>query len=168
MELTPIHAKDMQFMKEALQVAERSKCLRDRGRARYGAVIIDPDGFSVTNAYNGKPCGSQCDEVCFREGLPPNAPKANCCVHAETNAVIIAGRTRCKGGTMYCTEVPCIDCFLNVANAGIHRICYLHNGTKRSSGYEDALFEAYIRYKLPIKLTRFTFTEWELIFGATR
>jgi len=41
------------------------------------------------------------------------------CIHAEENAIIIAGRFRAKGCTLYVTTYPCLLCAKMIAQAGI-------------------------------------------------
>jgi dCMP deaminase len=59
-------------------------------------------------------------------------------VHAETNAVIHAGRDRCIGGTIYVVgvevltnatlaDIPCSMCFRVLRNAGISEIVTLEH-----------------------------------------
>lgn len=75
--------KDAYFMNIALKVADGSKCIR----AKYGSVIVSKDGRIISTGYNGKPRGSKNDHICYRNGLPDNSPKPNCCLHSEANAI---------------------------------------------------------------------------------
>ena len=47
-------------------------------------------------------------------------------IHAEANAIIQAARNgvNIDGATNYVTASPCWNCFKQLANAGIVRICY--------------------------------------------
>jgi dCMP deaminase len=99
----------------ACQVAKLSQC----HRAQYGSVIVAADGSPVAWGYNGKPAGCGNDGVCYREGLPPNAPKAKCCLHSEQNALVFADQSRAKGGTFYVNGFPCEDCALLIVQSGV-------------------------------------------------
>ena len=47
-------------------------------------------------------------------------------IHAEANAIIQAAKNgvQIEGGAIYVTASPCWNCFKQIANAGIKRICY--------------------------------------------
>ena len=45
-------------------------------------------------------------------------------IHAEANALIYADGPRLRGGTLYCSYSPCINCAKLIAGAGIHRVVY--------------------------------------------
>jgi dCMP deaminase len=47
-------------------------------------------------------------------------------IHAEANAIIQAARNgvMIEGASIYVTASPCWNCFKQLANAGILRICY--------------------------------------------
>ena len=109
------------FIGIALAVAEKSKCLR----AKYGTVIVSEDGRVISTGYNGKPRGSTNDDVCYREGVPNNAAKPNCCIHSEMNALLFSDTISRKGGTIYVTGRPCTDCALAIAQSGVARLVFL-------------------------------------------
>lgn len=111
-------AKHIGWMKVALSMAQLSKC----SRAQYASLILDTKGREVASGRNGKPAGSTCDEICYREGLPPNAPKAKCCLHSEQNALIFASYPEIQGGTFYVTGMPCEDCALLIAQSGVNTL----------------------------------------------
>ena len=104
-------AKDRYYLTLARSVALGSKC----SRARYGTVIVHRDGHIISTGYNGKPAGSTNDHICYREGLPDNAAKPNCCLHSEANALLFAGVVQTTGATVYVSGVPCTDCILLMA-----------------------------------------------------
>lgn len=110
----------MYYMRMAFEASKGSKCKR----ANYGTVIVSKDGRLVSTGYNGKPRGSTNDNVCYREGLPPNSPKENCCIHSEANAIMFSDPVSRIGGTMYVSGVPCNDCALLILQSGIVRLVY--------------------------------------------
>jgi dCMP deaminase len=109
------------YMKMAVVMAEASKC----HRAGYGSVIVSADGKRISAGYNGKPKDSINDDVCYREGLPPNSPKANCCIHSEVNVIIHTDPDVRKGASMYTSGVPCNDCAIIIMQSGITELIYL-------------------------------------------
>ena len=46
------------------------------------------------------------------------------CIHAEENAVIEGGKSKCNGATAYVTTHPCLMCAKKLVQAGIVRIVY--------------------------------------------
>jgi len=122
------------FMEIARLVARRSTCLR----RQVGAVVVK-DKNILTTGYNGTPSGiAHCSEVgCLRQQLNvPSGERHELCrgLHAEQNAIIQAAKhgVNISGGTLYCTNSPCVICSKMLINAGIARIVYLE-------GYPDQL-----------------------------
>ena len=122
------------FMDIAALVAKRSTCLR---RA-VGSIIVK-DKRILTTGYNGAPTGiKHCIETgCLREKLNvPSGEKHELCrgIHAEQNAIIQAALhgISIKGGTLFCTNQPCLICAKMIINAGIKKICY-------RDGYADPM-----------------------------
>lgn len=111
---------DLYFMNIAEAVKLRSKCLR----AQYGCVIVGSDGRIKGTGYNGKPAGSICDHICFREGVPEEERTHECCIHAERNALLYVDAIDRRDGTMYVTGTPCKTCALHIMNSGIRRLVY--------------------------------------------
>ncbi len=122
--MTRITDRDRYFMKMALHTATASKCVR----AQYGTVIVTNDGRVASTGFNGKPRGSRNDDVCYREGLPPSAPKENCCLHSEANAIMFSSPEERRGATIYVSGVPCRDCSLLIMQSGVTRLVYLDAG----------------------------------------
>jgi len=125
---------DEYFMEMAELARTRTTCLR-RG---VGAVIVK-DNRVMATGYNGAPSGVRhCEETgCLRQKL--NVPSGKChelCrgLHAEQNAIIQAARhgQNIAGGTLYCTNQPCVICAKMIINAGIKRIVI-------KEGYSDEL-----------------------------
>lgn len=126
---------DDYYLAIARTVASRADCRR----AQHGAVIVDPDHRVISFGYNGAPSGMPgCLEgACPRGRLPydalaslsggyddPASPGYCISVHAEANAIILAGRNRTAGATIYITGAPCHGCQKLIAAAGITRIVY--------------------------------------------
>lgn len=148
--------RDRYYMELAFTVASGSKCIR----AQYGSVLVHPMGHLITTGYNGKPAGSCNDYICYREGLPANAPKDNCCLHSESNTLLFAGRERSTGATLYVTGVPCNDCALDMMQAQIARLVYWAGPT--SHGHQGCVDEAYwLKYGSPIVRCAYTQEAWD-------
>ena len=109
---------DYYFMSIAQVVATRSTCPR-----KYVGSVIVRDRTILSTGYNGSIRGMpHCSDV-------GHMMEDNHCVatiHAEANAIIQAAKNgvNINGGTNYVTASPCWHCFKQLANAGIHRICY--------------------------------------------
>lgn len=115
-------------------VSSRSTCLR----RQVGAVIVKDKNVLATG-YNGTPCGIRhCSETgCLREQLQvPSGQRHELCrgLHAEQNAIIQAAKhgINIAGGSLYCTNAPCVICAKMLINAGLSEIVYLE-------GYPDEL-----------------------------
>lgn len=125
---------DEYFMGIARLVASRSTCLR----RQVGAVIVK-EGNVLATGYNGTPAGITHCEVtgCLRERLKvPSGERHELCrgLHAEQNAIIQAAKhgVNISGGTLYCSNFPCVICAKMLINAGIRKVIFL-------SGYPDDL-----------------------------
>lgn len=118
----------------AADIARRSLCVRDQ----VGAVIVDRHNKVIGEGYNGPPRGfwhggEPCDNWCQRaknakaamkldgnetRGLDPTY--ADCpALHAEANALLMADRSLCAGGTIYVTSHVCFSCAKLIANSGL-------------------------------------------------
>ena len=115
---------DEYYLGIARAVAARGEC----SRRLVGAVLVRDESI-VGTGFNGSPPGepSCLDGACPRAqstALPGSGYAESGCVaiHAETNAIIRAGRERCLGATLYVTS-PCCDlCAPLVRAAGITRV----------------------------------------------
>ena len=127
--------KIQNYLKIAKTVSERSTCMR----RHYGAVIVSDDGV-VSTGYNGSARGEenccdsgQCERV--RQNIPAGERYELCrSLHAEVNAILEAGRSKCKGATLYLygenvspddAEInihPCIMCMRTIKQVGIKKI----------------------------------------------
>ena len=117
---------DQYFLGVAKAVSARADCTR----RKVGAVIASEDHRIVEAGYNGSPSGEPgclTDGACARGRLsiaerPAYGSYDDCiAVHAEANAIILAGR-RARGGTIYVTDWPCQGCFKLIKAIGIIRV----------------------------------------------
>jgi dCMP deaminase len=113
---------DEYFSKIALDVAERSTCMRHR----FGAVIVNEKHEIVATGYNGVVRGaSHCSEkgcIKNRLGIQSGTGHEICpAVHAEQNALIQAGRGALNC-TLYVNAFPCKICARLIVNSGITRV----------------------------------------------
>ena len=117
---------DTVWMSIAYNIGRRSRC---DGR-QIGAAIVSTDNSYVVVGYNGPPGGfpvedgTTCQSWCPRRQNDDLTPGYDNCVsvHAETNAIAKADRTRVEGGTLYVTSAICWDCGKVVANSGVARV----------------------------------------------
>lgn len=117
---------DDYYLGIAAAVAARAEC----SRRQVGAVIVR-DSTIVGTGFNGAPPGelSCLDGACpraraFGAITPGTGYAASGCtaIHAESNAIIRAGRDRCLGATLYVTHECCDLCAPLVRAAGIARV----------------------------------------------
>jgi len=105
---------DKRRLKVAQFVAEWSK----DPNARVGAVVADRQGRVIALGYNGFAGGIE-DST---ERLADNEEKLEMILHAEINAVLIAGQSA-KSGTLYVVGKPvCSRCAGVVIQSGIRRV----------------------------------------------
>ena len=124
---------DEYFMAITRAVATRATC----SRRSVGAVIVK-DKRILATGYNGAPIGMRhCDHTNGGDMRDGHCARST---HAEQNALVQAARygTPIAGGTMYCTDHPCLTCAKLLINAGIARIVY-------ESAYPDELAAALLR-----------------------
>lgn len=129
---------DEYYLSIAKIVATRADCRR----ARHGAVIVSQDHRPISFGYNGAPSGQPgCLEGACPRGRKtteelkhlgggyddPESPGYCISVHAEANAIILAGRNATKNATIYITGEPCHGCRKLIAAAGITRIVWPEN-----------------------------------------
>ena len=109
---------DQYFMDIAKQVATRATC----DRKHVGAVVVR-ERTILSTGYNGSIRGlPHCDDV----GHMMENGHCVATVHAEANAIIQAAKNGVviDGATVYVTASPCWNCFKQIANAGVVRICF--------------------------------------------
>ena len=118
-EQAPVRASwDDYFMSIAQVVATRSTCPR-----KYVGAAIVRNRTILSTGYNGSIRGMpHCTEV----GHMMEDGHCVATIHAEANAIIQAARNgvNIDGGTVYVTASPCWNCFKQLANAGVVRICF--------------------------------------------
>lgn len=139
--------KNDYYMKLAFDIAQASKCVR----AKYGSVLVSQDGRIVATAYNGKPRNSVNDLQCYRIGLEDNAPKPNCCLHAETNLIIFSSPEERLGSTVYVSGIPCTDCILLLAQSKIAKLVY-YNGTAQTGHKGNFDINFYKKYGMTFEI----------------
>lgn len=153
---------DKHYMEIAFLLATASKCKR----AQYGSLIVASDGKRIiATGRNGKPAGSICDHLCFREGLAPNAPKDNCCLHSEVNTLLFSDPLDRKGGTLYVSGVPCNDCALVILQAGLARLVFWAGPTPHGH-LGSSNDEFWNRYGGVLERVAYTHEKWEREFGG--
>lgn len=109
---------DEYFMNIAVVVASRSTCPR-----KYVGAVIVRNRTILSTGYNGSIRGMpHCSDV----GHMMEDGHCVATIHAEANAIIQAARNGVviDGATIYVTASPCWNCFKQIANAGVVRICY--------------------------------------------
>lgn len=104
------------YMDMAKLVAKQSYC----ERKQVGCVIVTVDNV-VLIGYNGTPSGFK--NVCECED---GSKTLDHVLHAETNAISKAASSPAstKGGTLFCTASPCVDCAKAIIQANIETVYY--------------------------------------------
>ncbi|MFH1938468.1 MAG: cytidine/deoxycytidylate deaminase family protein [Patescibacteria group bacterium] len=113
------------FMGIVDAVAKRGTC--ERGRS--GAIIVIDKRIITTGYVGSEPGAPHCDDVghLFEEVIHADGTKTMHCVrtlHAEENAIIQAAEfgVPIKGGTLYCTMVPCDRCSKRIVRVGLRKV----------------------------------------------
>jgi dCMP deaminase len=117
---------DDYFMGIARVVASRSNCVK-----RKVAAVVTRDRRIISTGYNGTPRGTtNCNEGgCPRcNDLAPGGTRLDECLcsHAEENAITQAAYhgVSLKGGTIYTTFSPCLQCTKMIINSGLSQVIY--------------------------------------------
>ena len=117
---------DEYFMGIARVVASRSNCVK-----RKVAAVVTRDKRIISTGYNGTPRGTKnCNEGgCPRcNDLAPGGTRLDECLcsHAEENAITQSAYhgVSLKGGTVYTTFSPCLQCTKMIINAGLGEVVY--------------------------------------------
>ena len=120
--LNPEHVRpgwDTYFIRLAELAATRSSCVETRS----GCVIVS-DRKLIATGYNGTPSHiANCSEGGCEACTLGNSQEC-LCIHAEVNALLEAGRHKCKGSTLYCTHFPCLECAKSIVQSGVVRVVY--------------------------------------------
>ncbi len=109
---------DQRFMELAHIARDWGTC----DRARVGAIVAR-GGEIVSLGFNGAPPKQpHCDDI----GVGHLMISGHCVrtLHAESNALWLAGRDKTKGATLYTTHFPCYSCAKEIVRAGIVRVVY--------------------------------------------
>ena len=111
-------AWDVYFMRIAQVVSSRSTCPR-----KFVGSVIVRDKTILSTDYNGSIRGMP---HCSDEGHMMENGHCVATIHAEANAIIQSAKNgvNIDGATIYVTASPCWNCFKQIANSGIRRICY--------------------------------------------
>ena len=117
---------DLYFMDIARAVASRSNCVK-----RKVAAVVTLDKRIISTGYNGTPRGTtNCNEGgCPRcNDLAAGGTRLDECLcsHAEENAITQAAYhgVSLKGGTVYTTFSPCLQCTKMIINAGLAEVIF--------------------------------------------
>ena len=117
---------DDYFMDIARTVASRSNCVK-----RKVAAVVTLDKRIISTGYNGTPRGTtNCNEGgCPRcNDLAAGGTRLDECLcsHAEENAITQAAYhgVSLKGGTVYTTFSPCLQCTKMIINAGLLEVIF--------------------------------------------
>lgn len=101
-----------------LAIAEAVSTL-SKDETKVGALLVGVGGETILSGYNGPVRGEddQDPELWANKNLHVK--------HAETNLLLTAARLgiRVQGCTLVTTKFPCLDCALNMVQAGISRVC---------------------------------------------
>jgi len=116
---------DQTWMVVADAVAKRSRC----SRAQIGAAIVSPNQRIASTGYNGPAATLDVDGDCINwcpraQGVAPLDNMYDACpsIHAEANALLYVDRSKIEGGTIYITDVACMQCAKLVSNSGVSRV----------------------------------------------
>ena len=116
---------DQVWMDVADTIAKRSRC----SRAQIGAVLVSANQRIASTGYNGPAATldveGDCVDWCPRaQGIVPLDNLYDTCpsIHAEANALLYVDRSRIEGGTIYITDVACLQCAKLVSNSGVTKV----------------------------------------------
>ena len=137
------------FVRLAETISERSNCIR----RKVGAIIVDEMKQVMSIGFNGTPSGTtncfeggceRCNSTEVRAGISLDTCT---CIHADVNAVIQAGKSRCKNCILYCTDQPCLNCLKMIIQAGIKEIIYVREYPTHAYIYNRLLEESQIKIR---------------------
>lgn len=107
------------YMDLAFCVSMRSK----DPKRMVGCVIVHPESLRILSmGYNGFPPGTENTEENWGS---ERDEKAHLVVHAEANAVILAGQADLEGSIAFVTMFPCLECAKMLIAKGIRKVYYL-------------------------------------------
>ena len=116
---------DKVWMEMADAISKRSRC----SRAQIGAVVVSKDQRISSTGYNGPAASLEVEGDCINwcpraQGLTTLDNTYDACpsIHSEANALLYVDRSRVEGGTIYITDVACLQCAKLVSNSGVARV----------------------------------------------
>ena len=134
---------DQVWMDVADTIAKRSRC----SRAQIGAVLVSANQRIASTGYNGPAATldveGDCIDWCPRaQGIVPLDNLYDTCpsIHAEANALLYVDRSRIEGGTIYITDVACLQCAKLVSNSGVAKVV-MRVGSKAAHRKPEATIE---------------------------
>lgn len=120
---------DKRFIELAKSIAEWSK----DPKAKIGAVIVSKRDGAIALGYNGFPKGVE-DSA---ERLENNDVKQEMVIHAEQNALIIAG-SKAENATIYVWGKPvCSRCAVIIIQSGIKRVVASNPDSDKESKWHE-------------------------------
>jgi len=95
-------------------------------RLKVGVLIVDPEGYIISNGYNGMPSGEPNNQMEILNLETKEWYTNPLALHGESNALMrLTQRTeKCTGATMYATVSPCSNCTKLILQAKIKRIVF--------------------------------------------
>ena len=110
------------YLDMALRAAQESHAVK----MKVGAVFVSEEGV-MSIGINGLPsrASNRCEYI-DENHILKTKPEVS---HAEENLItkMLREGMSAKGGTVFCTHAPCINCAKLMANAGIKKIWYLED-----------------------------------------
>lgn len=136
-------AKDTRYLRMARIWSENSYAIR----LKVGCLIVSKDGNIISDGYNGTPrgfenvCETTVDGEDFTDAYTDEGARITLMehvangekivskpyvLHAEANAISKLARSTqsSEGATLYCTDMPCVECSKLIIQAGIKRVVY--------------------------------------------
>ncbi|CAH3132827.1 unnamed protein product [Pocillopora meandrina] len=111
-----------------------------------GCVTVHPKSLRILSAgYNGFPPGTPNKEENWRKGT-----KDDLVVHAEANAVLLAGQADLEGSIAFVTMYPCRECAKMLITKGVRKVYYL-SLKKKYQADSTAIFKEAGVEVVPIK-----------------
>lgn len=125
----------------AFCVSTRSK----DSKLQVGCIVVHPESLKIlSTGYNGFPPGTENTSKNWEKGT-----KDHLVVHAEANAVLLAGQADLEGSIAFVTMYPCRECAKMMIAKGIRKVYYL--SFKEKYQESRALFEAANVWVMPLK-----------------
>ena len=123
------------FQDTWLQIAHEISKRSPDAETQVGAVIVSKTNHILSIGYNGWMPG-------IDDSLIPNVRpgKHEWCIHSELNA-ILACEHKPRGATLYCTHLPCLQCFFACVAAEIAEIVYIKGTETTNTKDKDVHWE---------------------------